>query len=121
MTNKLYDYHAKLLREFKYDDNSSPYEAAKHDDEYDEVVEVLAHRFKSTKKRLSDLQLHIIWGKNHNPQWENWSTSLSASEKVHDYLKQNKLRKYIPKKYTWPKDHPEYDPPTKRVAQTKQP
>ena len=41
VTNKLYDYHAKLLREFKHDDNSSPYEAAKHDDEYDEVVEGL--------------------------------------------------------------------------------
>ena len=56
-TNKLYDYHAKLLREFKYDDNSSPYEAAKHDDEYDEVVEALADRFKSNSSASSGVRV----------------------------------------------------------------
>jgi hypothetical protein len=113
INNKLQDYHAKLLREFRHDSNNNPYEVAKHDDEYDDIVEVLAHRFKGTKKRSSDLQFHIIWGKNNNPQWEDWNPSISSNEKIHDYLKRNQLRRYIPRKYTWPKDHPEYEPPVR--------
>jgi hypothetical protein len=113
ITNKLQDYHAKLLREFRHDNNTDPYEVAKHDDEYDDIVEVLAHRFKGTKKRSSDLQFHIIWGKSKNPQWEDWNPSISSNEIIHDYLKRNQLRRYIPRKYTWPKDHPEYEPPVR--------
>ena len=58
-TSKLQGYHAKLLRQLKYDGNTDPYEVAEHGDEYDDIVEVLAHRFRLKKKRSSDLQLHI--------------------------------------------------------------
>ena len=63
VTNKLHDYHVKLLREFYYDKNIDPVEVARHDDEVDEIVEVLDHKFKNTKKRPRDLQIQIILGK----------------------------------------------------------
>jgi hypothetical protein len=90
-------------------------EVAKHDEEFDEIVEVLDHKFKNPKKRARDLQFQIIWGKNQNPEWQDWNSTISANEQIHQYLKAKQLRKYIPKKYTWPKDHPEYEPPTKRT------
>ena len=101
------------LKKIKCDASTAPHEVAKHGDEYEDIVEVLAHRFKGNKKRSSDLQFHIVWGKSSIPQWENWSTSISSNGKVHEYLKNNQLRRYIPRKYTWPKDHPEYEPPTR--------
>jgi hypothetical protein len=62
VTNKLYDYHIKHLREFYYDKNIDPVEVAKHDEEFDEIVEVLDHKFKNSKKRSRDSQFHIIGG-----------------------------------------------------------
>jgi hypothetical protein len=115
VTNKFYDYHIKFLREFHYDKNIDPVEVAKHDDEFDDIVLVLDHKFKNSKKRARDLQFQVIWGKNKNPEWQDWNSTISANEKIHEYLKANQLRKYVPRKYTWPKDHPEYEPPTKKV------
>jgi hypothetical protein len=44
---------------------------------------------------------------------EHYGT-LAANQTVDDYLRQNQLRRLIPIKYTWPKDHPEYVPPDNR-------
>ena len=37
-----------------------------------------------------------------------------AVEKVQKYLNNNQMRKHIPIKYTWDKNHPNYEPPIKR-------
>ena len=41
------------------------------------------------------------------PKWYPWNKSLGNNERIHDYLDKNGLRKFIPQKFTYPKNHPE--------------
>lgn len=120
VTNKCVDFHVKLLREFLYDpEHVDPMEVAKHDKEYDEIQKVFSHRFSSNRKRRSDLDFHLMWARGQSPVWERWNSTLAANETIHDYLRQNKLSRFIPTQFTWPKDHPEYVPPiNSRKART---
>jgi transposase InsO family protein len=119
ITNKNADYHIKFLREFKYDSNIDPIQAAKHDEEYDEIIEVLDHKFTNKKKLTRYLQFQLIWSRDKTPVWQQWNKTLAENEKIHTYLRNNQMRKFIPAKFTWPKDHPEYDPPIKKHKNTK--
>ena len=87
---------------------------AKIDEEFQEISSVLNHRFKSNKKRTRDIQLQMTWDNDPNPQWCDWNSTFGAVEKVQKYLNDNQMRKYIPIKYTWDKNHPNYEPPIKR-------
>lgn len=114
VTDKCVDFHIRLLREFRYDpDHVDPVEVAKHDKEYDDIQQILGHRFTGKQKRRSDLEFHLLWARDSEPRWERWNSSLGANETVHKYLQKNKLRRLIQPIYTWPKDHPEYIPPDK--------
>jgi hypothetical protein len=116
VTHKYTDFHVKLLHEFDYDDSKTdPYEVARHDKEYDDIQQILEHRFTNTRKARTDLEFKIIWARSNTPVWEKWNTTLGANETVHEYLRNNQLRRMIPQKYTWPKDHPEYTPPDRRA------
>ena len=42
-----------------------------------------------------------------DPKWYPWNSSLGANERIQEYLDQHRMRRYIPPKYTHPKDHPE--------------
>ena len=90
------------------------YKVAKIDEEFQEISSVLNHRFKSNKKRAKDIQLQMTWDNDPNPQWYDWNSTFGAVEKVQKYLNDNQMRKYIPIKYTWDKNHPNYEPPIKR-------
>ena len=115
VTNKCVDFHVKLLREFLFDpEHVDPMEVAKHDKEYDEIQTIFGHRFSGNRSRRSDLEFHLMWARGHTPVWEQWNSTLAANESIHDYLRQNKLSRFIPAKFTWPKDHPEYVPPINR-------
>ena len=115
VTNKISDFHVLLLSEYHHDnDNSNIYKVAKIDEEFQEISSVLNHRFKSNKKRAKDIQLQMTWDNDPNPQWYDWNSTFGAVEKVQKYLNDNQMRKYIPIKYTWDKNHPNYEPPIKR-------
>ena len=115
ITHKYSDFHIKLLREFRYDPvHNDPEEVAKHDKEYDDIQQILEHRFTNKRKTKSYLEFLILWNRNRTPVWEPWNATLSANQTVHEYLREHNLRRMIPIKYTWPKDHPEYVPPDKR-------
>ena len=90
------------------------YKVAKIDEEFQEISSVLNHRFKSNKKRARDIQLQMTWDNDPNPQWYNWNSTFGSVEKVQKYLNDNQMRKYIPIKYTWDKNHPNYEHPIKR-------
>ena len=118
VTNKLEDFHVKLLHPFNYDAATvDPAEVAQHDGDYFEIKEVMSHRFKDRKnKNCSNLEFQILWIGDKEPVWQPWSSDLGANELVHKYLNDNSLRRCIPSKYTYPKDHPQYEPPVPRRA-----
>ena len=109
VTKVIRDFHVKLLSEYKHDENNINIDrVAKLDDEYSDIIDVLNHRYEpkhSTKR--SNLEFLLTWEDDMNPKWYRWNTSLGHNEKIHEYLDKNRLRKYIPQKYTYPKDHPE--------------
>ena len=53
------------------------------------------------------MEFLLTWEDDRNPKWYRWNSSLGDNERIQDYLDKNKLKKYIPIKYTFPKDHPE--------------
>ena len=116
ITHALTDFHVKLLREFRHDAKyDDPIEVARHDKEYDEIRQILSHRFTSKRQTRSNLEFQLIWSKNPEPVWQAWNATLGANETVHAYLRDNRMRRMIPAKYTWPKDDPRYEPPERRI------
>ena len=103
------DFHVKLLSEYKHDDNNVDVDrVAKLDDEYADITSVLNHKFNPTNSlKRTNLEFLLTWDDDDDPKWYRWNSSLGDNEKIHEYLDNNKLRKFIPIKYTYPKDHPE--------------
>ena len=58
VTNKLLDFHVKLLSAYNHDENNSDIlKVAKIDKELSDIVKILNHRFRGHKKTLSNLEL----------------------------------------------------------------
>ena len=66
----------------------------------------LKHVPPTSTKRTS-LQLLLTWEDDRDPKWYPCNSSLGDNEQIHAYLDMNKLRKHIPQKYTFCKDHSE--------------
>ena len=49
----------------------------------------------------------MTWDNDPEPKWYRYNTSLGQNEVIHEYLDRVILRKFIPQKFTFPKDHPE--------------
>ena len=112
VTNKLRDYHVKLLSQYNHDDVNVDINAvAKIDEELADITQVLSHRFKGSKKTLTNLELLLVWEDDPKPQWFPWNSSFRSIDVVHRYFENNQMRKFIPPEFTWGKDHPEYSPP----------
>ena len=79
-----------------------------------EIDAVEQHRFLSNKKRRSDLEFLIRFQGDQQPVKQSWSIDIGKSEKVHTYLQDNNIRKYIPQQFTYPKDYPLYEKPVRR-------
>ena len=109
VTKKIKDYHVKLLSEYKHDEvNSDIARAAKLDDEYCDIEGVHNHKFVPPhSKRKTDLFFLLTWDDDMDPKWYRWNTTLGDNELIHKYLDENRMRMFIPQKYTFPKDHPE--------------
>ena len=48
------------------------------------------------------------------PVWQPWSADIRNNEKIHVYLDKNNMRRLIPVKYNFPKDHPLYVKPIRK-------
>jgi hypothetical protein len=109
VTNKHMDFHVTLLTEYKNDEqNTNIDKVAKLDDEFADVAEVINHKFvPSTSTKKTDIQFFMTWDNDPEPKWYRYNTSLGQNEVIHEYLERVKLRKFIPQKFTFPKDHPE--------------
>jgi hypothetical protein len=69
------------------------------DDESYEVEAVLKHRFNGTQS-AANLQLHIKWLGYDSPDWQPFSgNGLNEVGVVHEYLRQQKLARFIPAKF----------------------
>ena len=103
VTNKLEDFHIKLLTPFLYDPAiTSPNEVAYRDNQHFIVTEILAHRFnKRGDNKSSDLTFLTKWG-DDTQSWEPFH-NLRSNRELHKYLKAHKLQRYIPKQF---KTHP---------------
>ena len=118
VTGKLRDFHVKLLSQYKYDEvNTDIIKAAKIDEELKDITQVLDHRFKGSKQKLTNLELLLVWEDDPRPQWFQWNSSFRSIEVIHRYFDDNQLRKFIPPEFTWGKDHPEYIPPKRSRKQ----
>ena len=103
VTNKLEDFHIKLLTPFLYDPAvTSPNEVAYRDNQHFIVTEILAHRFnKRGDNKSSDLTFLTKWD-DDTQSWEPFH-NLRSNRELHKYLKAHKLQRYIPKQF---KTHP---------------
>jgi len=118
VTNKLKDFHVKLLTQYDHDElNSDINEVAQIDEEFTEITQVLNHRFKGSKKNLANLELFLIWEDDPKPQWFPWNSSFRSVGAIHRYFEDNQMRRFIPTEFTWGKDHPEYIPPNRLKRQ----
>jgi hypothetical protein len=110
VTNKLEDFHVKLLKPFVFNkDLIDPSLVAMHDEDYHIITEVCNHKFQGPRTKRTNLKFLIKWDNDIRPTWHQWSPSLASNEEIHKYLKKNKLKRFIPAKYTWPKGHPNYN------------
>jgi hypothetical protein len=107
VTNKLYDFHVKLLQPYQYDatrinplavamkDHNSSMESRVYI-----VEEVLNHRFFPNSVKAANLQLLIKWMNEDRPQWNSYNeTSIKKVKLVQDYLYDNKLGAMVPQQY----------------------
>jgi hypothetical protein len=114
VTNKLETIHKKLLRPFTYDPNhTDPDEVAQHDGDYVVITEIRDHRFVKDgmiyvpigrEGKVSELQLLVRYQNEPEGIWQQeWSinTKLNHAGAVHSYLRENKLKKFIPVQYRY--------------------
>ena len=73
---------------------------------YKGISKILDHKFSHARKFKTDLLLYILGDDANEPEWTPWNKSLGDEETVHKYLNDNFMARFIPKKYTWNKDHP---------------
>ncbi len=112
ITNELFDFHASLIREFLYDEEfNQPEIVAMIDTESRGIIKVVSHKWKTKNHIATNLMFEIIWDDNDVPEWTHWNSTIGKSEKIHEYLRNNTMVRFIPTQFKWPRDHPEYEKP----------
>ena len=95
-TNKIEDFHIKLLKQYQYDQRFvDPTAVAMADKQMFEVEEILDHLFEGKKQLKTTMKLKIKWRGYPNPTWEPYA-NVREVELLHTYLKSNKLAKFVP-------------------------
>ena len=98
-TNREFDFRVDRLDPYYTYDESTLHDTAMLDDEQYEVEQVLRHRFNGAQL-ASNLQLEIKWLGYDKPDWQPYSgNGLNEVGIVHEYLRQQKLAKFIPQKF----------------------
>ena len=89
--------HVTRLKEFIFDPSTTePKDIARRDYLEYFVEAIIAHRGSTSKK--SEIQFFVKWlnySTEHNT-WETWA-NLRLVDKLHDYLKDNKMDRLIPR------------------------
>jgi hypothetical protein len=99
-TNKSYDFMVRFIKPFIYDSNDmDPVEASQYDTQSYEVESVLRHRFTGSTRSAASLQLLIKWAGYSQAEWNQFSSDIRKVKVVHDYLRSNKLSKFIPPQF----------------------
>ena len=94
-SNELADFHVKLLVPFHYDARyTNPDTEALVDKQMFVVETVLEHIFESKRQLKSDLKFLIKWVGYKQPSWEPYA-NVAKVGKVHEYLRENHMDKYI--------------------------
>jgi hypothetical protein len=97
-TNKLEDFHVKLLQPFRYDQRYvDPEQAAMADQQMFEVEQVQDHVFDG-KELKTNLRFKVKWVGFPNPTWEPYA-NMSKVAAVHRYLQSKRMTKFIPDAY----------------------
>ena len=109
VTGEIKDFYVTKLSEYNIDEeNDDIVRVAKIDDEYVNITSVINHKFvPNNSTRRTNLQFLLTWEDDSEPKWYPWNATLGGNELIHEYLNDNRMRQYIPPKYTHPKDHPE--------------
>ena len=101
----------KLLHEYHVDShNPAPDQVARLDEAYRGIKRIVDHKFSHPRKFKSDLQLLILWDDEKEPRRSSWSKSLGEEEAARKRLNDNFMARFTPRKSTWNKDHPNYEP-----------
>jgi hypothetical protein len=99
VTNKLEDFHIKLLVPFEYDSEMvSPADIANRDNQNFVITTIVKHKFnKRGSTKSSDLTFLVTW-EDDTQTWEPFH-NIRNTIQLHQYLKKNKLQRFIPKQF----------------------
>ena len=99
ITTKEKVYHAKHLRQFKFNPSTTdPTDVARRDYVEFFIEKILNH--KGTPSRNSSMEYLVKWT-GYADSYNSWEphANLRKSELLHDYLRSKKLLKLIPKEF----------------------
>ena len=114
-SNKIEDFHVKLLRPFHHDARyTDPSKVATADNLTFEVETILDHKFLSAKQMKSTMEVLVQWTGYETPTWEPYSNVANVSV-FHEYLRTNNLSRLLRASFK-EKDH---DPPLKKSRHKK--
>ena len=106
VTNKLYDFHVKLLQPYHYDaTRTNPIDTALRDYPTQEtemtiIEKIIKHKFHPKENHARNLQLLVKWQGSEEPEWTKYTEkTIKKVAKVHDYLYENKLGSFVPQKF----------------------
>jgi hypothetical protein len=114
-SNKIEDFHVKLLRPFHHDARyTDPSKVATADNLTFEVEAILDHKFLSAKQTKSTMEVLVQWTGYETPTWEPYSHVANVSI-FHEYLRTNNLSRLLRASFK-ERDH---DPPLKKSRHKK--
>jgi hypothetical protein len=94
-SNKLEDFHVKLLRPFHHDArHTNPSTVATADNLTFEVEKILNHKFTSDKQIKSNMEVLVKWQGYDKPTWEPYANIANVGI-FHDYLRSNNLARLL--------------------------
>ena len=100
-TNREFDFRVDRINPFYYDDDATLRQIAMLDQQQYEVELVARHRFVGAHI-ARNLQIEVKWLGFDELRWQQFSdssTGLKEVAVVHEYLRRNKLARFIPSKF----------------------
>jgi len=108
--NKLIDLHVTWLRPFIYEEGrTNPIDVSLADSNEQEIEEVTQHFGDTSTLKKSHLTFTVRYRRQMiaDSKRLTWA-QLRDTEALHKYLTQNNLRKYLNKRFTFPRGSPEW-------------
>ena len=93
---------------------------ARIDSESRGITRIFNHVWKTKRTtKATDLSFEIEWDDSKISELTPWNSSLAKNEDIHKYLRKHNMVSFIPPKYKWPKDHPQYEKPISKITAKK--